>query len=172
MFKRFLPNRMLKDIYLLTPEYLKAQGIKGMITDLDNTLIRFDAPDATPELSAWFQSFLDAGIQVVVCSNNSEARVSAFAKQVDLPFVSKARKPLVKGFKRASKLMNLPANEVVVVGDQLMTDVFGGNRGGFHTILVQPLATTDEWKTYLNRRMEKVIMGYFKRQELLHWEEE
>jgi len=171
MIKKFLPQKMYRDIYLLTPEYMKAHNLKGIITDLDNTLIRWDKPDATPEIRAWFQQFIDAGIQVVVCSNNNEKRVKIFADQVGLPFVFKARKPLVRGFKRAQQLMGLESHEIIVIGDQLMTDVFGGNRGGFHTILVAPLVKTDEWKTYLNRKMEKVIMRRFQKKNLANWEE-
>jgi len=170
LFNKFLPNQYYKNVFLLTPEYLKQHKIKGVITDLDNTLIRWDRPDATEELKNWFASFKNAGIQVVICSNNKEQRVKRFADQVDLPFVFKARKPLTLGFKKALKIMGLKSSETVVVGDQLMTDVFGGNSGGFHTILVQPIVQTDEWKTYLNRRMESVIMRYFKRKGMLHWE--
>ncbi len=171
MFKQFLPKKMLDNVYILTPAYLQENNLKGLITDLDNTLIRWDKPDATPELKEWFKSFIDEGIQVVVCSNNSEERVKKFADQVELPFVYKARKPLSRGFKRAAKMMELESHEVVVIGDQLMTDIFGGNSGGFHTVLVKPLVETDEWKTYLNRKMEKVILSHFRRKGLLNWEE-
>lgn len=171
MFKSFLPNQFYQDVYLLTPEYLKEHGIKGIITDLDNTLTSWDSPDATPELHAWFKQFQDAGIKVIICSNNKEIRVKKFADQVNMPFVFGARKPLTKGFMRAAKMMELNPNEIVVVGDQMMTDIFGGNRGGFHTVLVKPLVTTDEWKTYLNRRMERVIMSHFKKHNLLNWQE-
>ncbi len=167
MFKIFLPKQVFRNVYQITPDYLKKHGLKGIITDLDNTLIRWDKPDATPELRSWFRSFTDAGFQVVVCSNNNEQRVKSFADQVGLPFVSKARKPLARGFKRAAVLMSLKSSETIVVGDQLMTDVLGGNRGGFHTILVEPLVKTDEWKTFLNRKMEKVIMRYFRKRGLL-----
>lgn len=171
MLKIFLPNQFYHNVYQLTPAYMKQNNLKGLITDLDNTLIRWDRPDATPELKEWFKGFVDAGIKVTICSNNNENRVKKFADQVGLPFVFKARKPLPLGFNRARRLMGLKSHETVVVGDQVMTDMLGGNLGSFHTILVKPIVKTDEWKTYLNRRMESVILAYFKRNNMMKWEE-
>lgn len=171
MFKIFLPNQFYHNVFQITPAYMKQNGLKGIITDLDNTLIRWDRPDATPELRDWFKGFTDAGIKVTICSNNNENRVKIFADQVGLPFIFKARKPLPLGFNRARKLMGLESHETIVVGDQVMTDMLGGNLGGFHTILVKPIVKTDEWKTYLNRRMESIILAYFKRKNMLKWED-
>ena len=104
-------------------------------------------------------------------SNNSEERVSTFSKPLNIPFISKARKPLRKAFNRAKKALNLKDDEIVVIGDQLLTDIFGGNRANLHTILVVPIVQTDGFVTRFNRKVERRILKYFKRKGLLYWEE-
>ncbi|MEI5905762.1 YqeG family HAD IIIA-type phosphatase [Bacillus spongiae] len=172
MLKSFLPNKQVKDIFQITPKDLKNQGIKAVITDLDNTLVEWDRPNATPKLTEWFKRMQEEGILVTIVSNNNEARVKAFSDPLGIPFIYKARKPMGKAFSRAIKEMNVNKEETVVVGDQLLTDILGGNRNGFYTILVIPVAQTDGFVTKFNRRVERRIMSWFKRKGLLNWEEQ
>lgn len=125
---------------------------------MDNTLVEWDRPDATPEVRQWLSKLQDAGMSVTVVSNNSEKRVKAFCDPEEIVFIHSAKKPLRNAFKQALQQMNLSPNEVVVVGDQLFTDVLGGNRTGLHTILVVPVASTDGLMTRFNRRMERVVL--------------
>ncbi|KMY56212.1 MULTISPECIES: YqeG family HAD IIIA-type phosphatase [Bacillaceae] len=171
MLKKFLPSRHVKSIFQITPEYLKEKGMKAIITDLDNTLVAWDRPDATPELLEWFAEMKKAGIKVLIVSNNNQKRVSAFSQPIDIPYIFEARKPMGKAFRRAVKLLGVKKEETVVIGDQLLTDIFGGNRGGFYTILVLPVAQTDGFWTKFNRRIERRIMNFFKRKGLIQWEE-
>ncbi|MCM3002565.1 YqeG family HAD IIIA-type phosphatase [Priestia koreensis] len=171
MLKLFLPNEHVKNVFHITPQELKQRGIKGIITDLDNTLVEWDRPDATPELIEWFKEMKAHGIQVTIVSNNAEKRVKFFSDPLELPFVFKARKPLRRSFRRALKAMNLKKEEVVVVGDQLLTDVLGGNRLGVYTILVVPVAQTDGFITKFNRRMERRILAFMKRKGMINWED-
>lgn len=171
LLKKFLPNDHVKSIFEITPDYLKSKGIKGIITDLDNTLVAWDQKDATPEIAEWFKILQQNGIKVTIMSNNSEERVSTFSKPLNIPFISKARKPLRKAFNRAKKALNLKDDEIVVIGDQLLTDIFGGNRANLHTILVVPIVQTDGFVTRFNRKVERRILKYFKRKGLLYWEE-
>lgn len=171
LLKKFLPNDHVKSIFEITPDYLKSKGIKGIITDLDNTLVAWDQKDATPEIAEWFKTLQQNGIKVTIMSNNSEERVSTFSKPLNIPFISKARKPLRKAFNRAKKALNLKDDEIVVIGDQLLTDIFGGNRANLHTILVVPIVQTDGFVTRFNRKVERRILKYFKRKGLLYWEE-
>ncbi|MBC6974544.1 MULTISPECIES: YqeG family HAD IIIA-type phosphatase [unclassified Bacillus (in: firmicutes)] len=169
--KLFLPNEYVKNVYHVQPEDLKKRGIKGIITDLDNTLIEWDRPNATPKLEQWFLKMKEQGIQVTVVSNNNEQRVKDFADPLGIPFIHSARKPFVRAFKRAIRKMNLAADEVVVIGDQLLTDVLGGNRVGLYTILVVPVAQTDGLVTRFNRKIERRIMRNMKKKGLINWEE-
>ncbi len=171
MLKQFLPDQHVKSIFEISPDLLKKQGIKGIITDLDNTLVGWDEPNATPELHTWMQDMQKAGILVTIVSNNNERRVRAFSEPLKIPFISKAMKPMTRAFVKAVSDMGLAKKDVVVIGDQLLTDVWGGNRLGVHTILVIPVAQSDGWTTRLNRRMERIILGVLRRNGLIHWEE-
>lgn len=163
LLKNFEPNKLAKNIYEITVTYLEENNLRGIITDLDNTLIRWDHFDASEELKDWLRSFSTSGIKIVICSNNNEERVKDFAQKVGLPFVSNAYKPFGAGLKNALAEINLSAQEVAVLGDQLMTDVLGGNRLAMHTILVEPMASTDDWKTKFNRFFEKQILKYLRK---------
>jgi uncharacterized protein len=171
LLKNFLPNQHVKSIFEITPESLKAKGIKGIITDLDNTLVEWDRPLATPKLISWFETMKKNNIEITIVSNNNENRVKAFSDPLNIPFIFEARKPLARAFYRALKQMGLEKHETVVIGDQLLTDVLGGNRGGFHTILVVPVAKTDGVITKFNRFVERRILNWFRKKGMIHWEE-
>jgi uncharacterized protein len=171
LLKHFLPNQHVKSIFEITPESLKANGIKGIITDLDNTLVEWDRPLATPKLVSWFEDMKKSNIAVTIVSNNNENRVKAFSDPLNIPFIFEARKPMTRAFHRALKQMGLQKKEIVVIGDQLLTDVLGGNRGGFHTILVIPVAKTDGLITKFNRLVERRILNWFRKKGMIHWEE-
>lgn len=171
MFNRFLPNEHVKSIFEITPELLKQKGIKGIITDLDNTLVAWDVRNATPEVLEWFKQMKDSGIKVTIISNNKEERVKMFSEPLGTPFVFSARKPLQRAFKTAAKQMELNKEEIVVIGDQLLTDVLGGNSAGFYTVLVVPIVQTDEKITQFNRKIERKIMNYFRKKGMISWEE-
>jgi uncharacterized protein len=171
LLKNFLPNQHVKSIFEITPESLKAKGVKGIITDLDNTLVEWDRPLATPKLVNWFEEMKKSNINVTIVSNNNENRVKAFSDPLNIPFIYEARKPLKRAFNRALKQMGLQKQETVVIGDQLLTDVLGGNRGGFHTILVVPVAKTDGVITKFNRLVERRILNWFRKKGMIHWEE-
>lgn len=171
MLKMFLPDEFVKDVFHINADELKARGIKGIITDLDNTLVEWDRADATPEIIEWLEGMIQAGIQVTIVSNNNDLRVKTFSEPIQIPFIAKAQKPLRKSFGRALKLMGTKKEETVVIGDQLLTDIFGGNRKGLHTILVIPVATNDAKITTFNRKLESFIMGKLKRRGLISWEE-
>ena len=171
MLKSFLPSEHVKSIFDIKPEDLKKRGIKGIITDLDNTLVEWDRPMPTPELIKWFENMHAHGILVTVVSNNNEQRVGTFCKPLHTPFIHRAKKPLRSAFKKATDQMGIKLEEAVVIGDQLLTDVFGGNRGGFHTILVTPVSQSDGINTKINRFLERRIMAAFRRKGMLEWEE-
>ncbi|QKS70829.1 YqeG family HAD IIIA-type phosphatase [Paenalkalicoccus suaedae] len=172
MLKQFMPDQYVPSVYDIKIQELKENGVKGIITDLDNTLVEWDRPDATEELLMWFEKLTHAGFQIVIVSNNNERRVREFAKPHNITFIHSARKPLSKAFKTARKLMNLTKEETVVIGDQLLTDIFGGNRAGLHTILVVPVAKTDGFFTKINRRIERSVFRMMKRKGMIEWEKQ
>ncbi|MBT2694120.1 YqeG family HAD IIIA-type phosphatase [Bacillus sp. ISL-55] len=171
MLKHFLPDQHVKSIFEITPESLKDKGVKGIITDLDNTLVEWDRPLATPKLIEWFDNMRKNEILVTIVSNNNEKRVRSFSDPLRIPFIFQARKPMTTAFNKALKQMGLRKEETVVIGDQLLTDVLGGNRSGFHTILVVPVAQTDGFVTRFNRKVERRILNWFRKQGKLNWED-
>jgi HAD superfamily phosphatase (TIGR01668 family) len=172
VYKKFLPSEFVKSVFDISPERLLEKGIRGIITDLDNTLVEWDRPEATPKLVNWLKSMKDAGIQVTIVSNNNELRVKSFADPLGIPFIYKARKPMGKAFVKALHTMDVKREEVVVIGDQLLTDVVGGNRIKLHTILVLPVAKSDGFFTRFNRLVERRIFKALKRRGFVTWEEE
>lgn len=172
MLNRFLPNENVRSIFEIQPEKLKKRGIKGIITDLDNTLVAWDERDATPKVVKWFEEMKEHDIKVTILSNNNIDRVKVFSDPLGTPYVYSARKPLRWAFNRVAKEMNLKKDEIVVIGDQLLTDVFGGNSAGFYTILVMPIVQSDAKITQFNRRIERMILNYFRSKGKISWEDE
>ncbi|SIS36754.1 YqeG family HAD IIIA-type phosphatase [Salimicrobium flavidum] len=158
MLNVFIPNRHANNILEITPADLEERNIKGIITDLDNTLVAWDEPEAPEQIIEWFRLMGEADIEIVITSNNNENRVKLFSEPLDKSFVHSARKPLARAFQKARKDMGLKKEEIIVVGDQLLTDVLGGNLAGYYTVLVTPIVETDGFWTKINRKIEKRIM--------------
>ncbi|MEH7393057.1 YqeG family HAD IIIA-type phosphatase [Bacillus sp. JJ1474] len=171
MLKQFLPDQHVRSIFEITPEKLKENGIKGIITDLDNTLVEWDRPNATPKLINWFEEMKNSNVMITIVSNNNDNRVRSFSEPLNIPFIPLARKPLGRAFNRALLEMGLKKEETVVIGDQLLTDVLGGNRSGFRTILVVPVAQTDGFITRFNRKVERLILNWFRKKGMIQWED-
>ncbi|RSL34451.1 YqeG family HAD IIIA-type phosphatase [Salibacterium salarium] len=171
MFKYFVPNEYLPSVYDLNLEDLTKRNIKGIITDLDNTLVEWDRPEATPELLDWMYFVKQQGFLVTIVSNNNKERVSTFSEPTGIKFIHSAKKPMGKAFRKACKNMGLKKSEVVVMGDQVLTDVVGGNRAGFYTVLVVPVGKGDGFFTKLNRKVERRVLNKLKRKGLIQWEE-
>lgn len=172
VLKHFLPNEHVNSILDITPEHLKGMGIKGIITDLDNTLVEWDRPSAPPKLIKWFEEMKKNNILITIVSNNrSKTRVQSFSDPHQIPFIYQAKKPLGRAFHKALSEMNINKDEAVVIGDQLLTDVFGGNRSGFHTILVVPVAQTDGFFTKFNRFVERRLLNWFRKKGMIQWED-
>ncbi|MFD0871472.1 YqeG family HAD IIIA-type phosphatase [Paenibacillus residui] len=164
MLNKLIPRRQVNSIYDLALDELWNEGIRGIITDLDNTLVGARVPLATPELVKWLDYLQSLGFKVVIVSNNNETRVSTFAKPLNVPYIHNACKPSVQSFSKAMEWMGLKPEQIAVLGDQMLTDVLGGNRMGLYTILVQPISLVDEgFFTRINRRLEKAARALMKK---------
>ncbi|MDF2926761.1 MAG: phosphatase, family [Paenibacillaceae bacterium] len=160
MLNKLVPQLAVNSVFDIPLDVLWDKGIRGIITDLDNTLVGAKVPIATPELVFWLNQVQDRGFQVVIVSNNNKLRVSAFADPIVVPYISSAKKPMNMSFRRAMSLMKLLPAQTAVVGDQMLTDVLGGNRLGLFTIMVQPIAAADEgFFTRVNRRIERAALA-------------
>lgn len=165
MLNQFKPTWMIESIYTLMPDELKANGIKAILTDLDNTLIAWNNPSGTQELRQWLNEMKANQIPVIVVSNNNHKRVEKAVQRFDLPFVARALKPFKTGIQKALKEYQLQPDEVVMVGDQMLTDVLAANRMNIRSILVKPLMQTDAWNTRINRLMERKIQAQLVKKE-------
>lgn len=157
MLNVFKPTWMLEKIYLLTPEQLEQHNIRAIITDLDNTLIAWNHPDGTPELHEWLKKMKAADIPVIILSNNTNRRVRRVAEQFGIQYHAPALKPSRRGYRYALRKLDMRASEVALVGDQVMTDIFGANRAGIRSILVMPIVENDAIFTKMNRMLEQAI---------------
>lgn len=153
----YIPTFVVNAVYDLRPDVLREQGIKAVLVDLDNTLIAWNNPDGTPELRAWLDEMTEAGLPVVVVSNNKHARVQRAVEQFGVDFISRAMKPFAHGINKAITAYGFDRDEVVMVGDQLMTDIRAAHRAGIRSILVKPLVTSDAWNTKINRWRERRV---------------
>ena len=158
MYNLLCPNITVKTLYDIERNELQQQGIRGIIFDLDNTIIPWDSPTMSPDIIQWLNALLAQGFKICLVSNNMGKRVQTIAGIFGIPFVSRAYKPSKSGFRQAIAKMELAENQVAVVGDQLFTDVLGGNRLGLYTIWVAPLSATEFFGTKITRRLEKLTV--------------
>ena len=144
VIENYMPDFAVEAVYDLTVPSLQAHGIKAVLVDLDNTLIAWNNPDGTPEMKQWLHDLRDAGIRIIVVSNNTKKRVQRAVEKF--------------GIDRAMKEFHYEKSEVVMVGDQLMTDIRAAHRAGIRSILVKPLVQHDSFKTKINRARECRVM--------------
>lgn len=163
LLEKFIPSQHLHSIFDIDLTELKQRGIKGVITNLDNTLVEHRGQNATQKLITWLEAVKSHDLRVVIVSNSRELRVSDFARPLGIPFVYEARKPWGHPFERALRLLHTTTQNTVVVGDQLLTDVLGGNRFGMYTIWVDPISPHESLKTKFNRLLERLIYTYLQK---------
>lgn len=163
MFRCFYPDEYLDSTYEIDFESLYAKGYRGVLFDIDNTLVPHGKP-ATKEAEALFEKLRRIGFETCLISNNQLPRVEPFARQVRSRFIEDAHKPLAKNYEKAMELMGTSVAKSLFVGDQLFTDVFGAKRAGMHTILVKPIHPKEEIQIVLKRYLEKVVLYFYNKE--------
>lgn len=152
------PDRFAPRLSEVPLAELEAAGIRGIILDLDNTLVSWGGSEIAREHLAWVRAARDRGFRLVMLSNNFSDRVTGVASQMEIPFVANAMKPVPIGFIVALRVLKLPRRSVAVVGDQLFTDVLGGKLCGLYTILTVPLEPKDHPITNVFRFFERLML--------------
>ena len=156
--KYLLPDRQFGSFREVTPEVLAEMGVRGLMCDIDNTLVTYDDPEPTPDVSAWFAALADAGVKVAFISNNEAARVDRFNASLGYPAYAKAGKPSVKAYEAAAEAMNVPRDACAVLGDQLLTDAWAAHRFGVSALIVPPIKDKTSLFFRFKRWIEKPYM--------------
>jgi len=156
--KLLYPTAVFEKISGITPEILERYGISALILDVDNTLAAHGCPKPDKDALSWLETMKQAGIKLVIASNNTNKRVSAFAKLLSLDYAANSMKPFPVGFSRVSKQLGLPPSRFGVVGDQIFTDILGGNLFGAKTFFVKPLSDKEIFSIKMKRKMEARIL--------------
>lgn len=152
------PDRFAPRLHDVPHEELEAAGIRGLIVDLDNTLLGFRETELAQEHLDWVARAQERGFRVVMLSNNFSERVTTLAARLNVACFPNALKPLPFGFLRAKRALGLRRRQIAVVGDQLFTDVLGGKLCGHYTILTEPIESKDFAITRVFRFFERLML--------------
>ncbi|MBQ1785692.1 MAG: YqeG family HAD IIIA-type phosphatase [Turicibacter sp.] len=166
MIRHFVADEYVKDVFQIDLVKLKNEGKRVIFTDLDNTLVGAAVKKPTPEIIEFLNQAKELGFEVIIVSNNNQERVSYFAKDLSIKAAHhKALKPLKLKLRRILK--EYDRSQVIMIGDQLMTDVLVAKRLGLYTILVEPIHLhSDENSTKFNRRLERFVVKQLKKRHL------
>lgn len=162
MFDMFFPDRYVASTYVIDFEKLYEKGYRGLIFDIDNTLVPHGAP-ADERAIALFERLKKIGFKCCLISNNQEPRVKMFNEKIQVDYVYNAHKPSTKNYIKAMEIMGTNKANSVFIGDQLFTDVWGAKRTGIHNILVKPIHPKEEIQIVIKRRLEKIVLYFYKR---------
>ena len=152
------PKKYINNVLEISADFLKKENINGLILDVDNTLLFFDRKMLTG-LTQWVENMKKNNIKLCILSNtNKKDKVDKLSKDLKVPYIFFAKKPLKGGFKKAAKILNMKNENIAVVGDQIFTDVIGANRMNMYPILTKPLSQTDILITRIKRPLEEYII--------------
>ncbi len=163
MLRRFFPDHEADNAYDIDYQGLYGQGYRGIIFDIDNTLVPHGAP-ADARAEALFARLRGMGYQTCALSNNKEYRVKSFCDAVGSPYIFRAGKPSREGYEKAMERMGTSTGNTIFVGDQLFTDVWGAKRVGILNFLVRPIHPKEEIQIVLKRRLEHIVLYFYHRE--------
>lgn len=152
------PGDVIDHVSQITPEFLAARGLRGLVLDLDNTLVPYGSYAEAEDIVRWAAELRSAGVGLYLLSNATGKRATFWLARLNFAGVGMAGKPNPQAFRRAAAALALPPQQVGMVGDQVFTDVLGGNLAGLHTVLVRPLATNALPHTRAARRLERLVL--------------
>jgi uncharacterized protein len=165
----FCPTWTAPSVTAIDPSFFLEHGVRGVVLDLDNTLVPWRGVEIAPEVAEWVRRMRAAGLRLCIVSNTHRpGRLHRLAAAFDIPYVPGSTKPRRRGFLQAAALMDAAVNECAVVGDQVMTDIWGGNRCGMLTVLVDRLSDHEFVGTrWVSRNLEGLLLSRLRRKGLL-----
>lgn len=162
MLNKLYPDTYLDSVDDIDFEMYYKKGIRGIVSDIDNTLVPHGAP-ADEHIIKVFEKIHGMGIDTCLISNNKKLRVESFAKAVNSKFIYDAHKPSRESYKKAMELMNTDKESTLFIGDQIFTDIWGANRTGIETVMLKQIDKKEEIQIILKRIPEKLILWLWKR---------
>lgn len=162
MLQSFYPDEYISSAYRIDFEKYYEQGYRGILFDIDNTLVEHGAP-ADERSIALIEKLKTMGFGILLLSNNKEPRVKMFNDAVQVKYIYKAGKPAKAGYEKAMQLLGTKKATTLFVGDQLFTDVWGARNAGIHAVLVQPIDKKEEIQIVLKRYLEKIVLSSYRR---------
>lgn len=162
MFNKFFPDEYMASTYVISFEKLFEEGYRGVIFDIDNTLVPHGAP-ADERAKKLFARLEKIGFQSCLLSNNQEPRVKMFNQDIQTNYIYNAHKPSTKNYVKAMEKMGTDKENTLFVGDQLFTDVWGAKRAGIRNILVKPIHPKEEIQIVLKRYLERIVLFFYKK---------
>lgn len=170
MFKKFIPFAHAQSIYEIDVDFYKRNGVTTLFMDLDNTLDSFKARAPKEDTINLVKRLRDNGINPIIISNNKASRVSDYANLLGVEFLSSARKPFSKKINREIAKRGIDKDSVMLVGDQMMTDVLAANGAKIKVVLTEKIVKEDQWTTHINRIFDRPIRKYHrKHNNLIDW---
>lgn len=163
ILERFYPDEYVASTYKIPFEKLYEEGYRGVIFDIDNTLVPHGAP-ADERAKKLFARLKEMGFESCLISNNQEPRVKMFNEEIQTRYIFNAHKPSTKNYIHAMEEMGTEKDNTLFVGDQLFTDVWGAKRAGIHNILVKPIHPKEEIQIVLKRYLERIVLHFYKKQ--------
>ena len=162
MFEMFFPDEYVASTYVIPFEKLYEEGYRGIIFDIDNTLVPHGAP-ADVRAKKLFARLKEIGFNCCLLSNNQEPRVKMFNEEIQVNYIFDAHKPSVKNYEKAMEIMGTNKVTTIFIGDQLFTDVWGAKRTGIRNVLVKPIHPKEEIQIVFKRKLEKIVLYFYKR---------
>ena len=162
LVERFYPDEYLDSTYCIDFDKLAQEGYRGVLFDIDNTLVPHGAP-ADARALRLFEHLRKIGMDYCVISNNQLPRVKPFVDAIHGKYIEDAHKPSTRNYRKAMEMMGCTPRNALFVGDQLFTDVWGAKRAGMHTILVKPIHPKEEIQIVLKRYLERIVLYFYEK---------
>ena len=170
MFKKFIPFAHAQSIYEVPSDFFLNNGVKLLLIDLDNTLDSYRCHEPTERAIAKITEIKETGVQPFIVSNNREQRVKGYADKAGVGCIYSAHKPFSKRIRKFIEKQGVKAEEVMLVGDQLMTDVLAARGAHIRVLLTEKVVKEDQWTTHINRLLDRPIRKHLKKKgKLLDW---
>ncbi len=157
MLSKLCPNLYVESLHCIDLSHLRDIGVLGIVFDIDNTVTMWGSKEVSPTTLKWLEDAKAYGFRVCLLSNNRKARIDDISHMLNIPS-AKGFKPFGSAFRSALCVLGTSPRETTIIGDQIFTDILGGNRAGLYTILVQPMSTTEFITTRFLRRLERIVL--------------